>query len=261
MELHGILCSLRLARETSSALSVGLQKRGSATGELLKLGDAPLLSFPPPSCASGAMATPTTRRRRSSSLLQYVATAHDQRDHHLSHLERLEPAPPPTHPSALTSASSSSSNARPRLPRRPTDPIIQSSKAAAAPVPVQEYGHPALRFIARPHDTFLVLAAVFSLWAAWRTFLPREYRSSNPFSAFLVVQHQVDWRGEQRFRKGWKDALFLVYWVVVFSFLRETVMRGPARALGKRWGIRLGCRKMERFMEQVREGMYRVQEG
>lgn len=80
----------------------------------------------------------------------------------------------------------------------------------------------------------------------------------NPFSAFIAVQHQIiladqggGGGGGQviRYEKGYKDVLFLVYWIVVFSFVRQVLTLGPIRALGQRF--RLKGRKLERFQEQV----------
>lgn len=55
--------------------------------------------------------------------------------------------------------------------------------------------------------------------------------------------------GIQRYGKGPLDLLFLAFYVIVFSLIRQTVVLYVVRPLAIRGGIR-GERKLERFTEQ-----------
>lgn len=198
--------------------------------------------------------TPPKRRRRSSSVLQYIAQAPSDTEHHLSHLSQpsdeqhadsdvATPLPDVTRPPPL----------RRQLSRQSSSTNV--NKTVRKPAPVIQYGPPALRWVSSPADCFLVLGTIFSLWAIWRQFVPPASPTTrNPFDSFLFVQHDVGWpfgddgRGP-RYAKGWRDVLFVAYWIVVFSFLRQTLTASPIRALGVRWGLKK--RKLERFQEQV----------
>jgi very-long-chain ceramide synthase len=190
----------------------------------------------------------TTRQRRSSSLTQYLADIEENpASHHLLHLgasEAQTDALSPLEP--VPSAPYANQSARPRIPRPNSPPEL------ARKVVEPKRGPKALHWLTSPADSFTVLATIFSLWAAWRTFLP-SYRDVNPFSAFLFVPYPVtlgDEGLETRFKKGPRDLLFLGYWIVVFSFVRSTIMQGPLKKLGRKLGIER-TRKLERFEEQV----------
>lgn len=200
------------------------------------------------SCSRLFVAMASTRRSRSGSLSNYLADIEENpAGHHLLHLgafeaqtdagTTLEPVP---------SAPYAAQSARPRI-NRPNTPPGPARKAVEP-----QRGPKWLQWLTNPLDSFTVLATIFSLWAAWRIFLP-SYRDTNPFSAFLFVSYPVAWgdKGlETRFRKGPRDLLFLGYWIVVFSFVRTTLMQGPLKTLGRKFGIRRR-RKLERFEEQV----------
>ncbi|ORY55147.1 TLC domain-domain-containing protein [Leucosporidium creatinivorum] len=189
----------------------------------------------------------STRRRRSSSLTQYLADIEENpAAHHLLHLGAseaqtddapIEPVPSTPYPPQA---------ARPRISRRNT-PQEPPRKVVVE----LKRGPKWLHWLTTPADSFAVLATIFSLWAAWRTFLP-SYRELNPFSAFLFVSYPVAWGHEgkeTRFKKGPRDLLFLGFWIVVFSFVRSTIMQGPLKRLGRKLGVRRR-RKLERFEEQ-----------
>lgn len=221
----------------------------------LKLGD-----FPPSLTRRRHMSDPqpavVTRRRRSSSLLQYIAEASENAEHHLSHLGTTpideasdipRPLPPP-------------SGTRPVNRRKTSSRLVTNKPVVPAAVVIRpEYGPRVLRWVSRPDDSFLVVGSIFAGWAAWRVLLPVTWRDLNPFSPFVTVQHRVvpqpDFVNnvdddDARYQKGWLDLLFLVYWIVVFSFARQVLTLGPIRSLGRRF--KLKGRKLERFQEQVR---------
>lgn len=215
----------------------------SALSAFFGLGELPRLS---PSRHFVTMAT--TRRRRSSSLTQYLADIEENpAAHHLLHLGAFEAQTDPAPIlEPVPSVPYANQSARTRIPRPNTPPEL--ARKAIKP----KRGPKWLHWLTTPADSFAVLATIFSLWAAWRIFLPT-YRDVNPFSVFLFVPYPVAWGDEgqeTRFKKGPRDLLFLGYWIVVFSFVRSTIMQGPLKALGRKLGIRR-TRKLERFEEQV----------
>lgn len=61
--------------------------------------------------------------------------------------------------------------------------------------------------------------------------------------------------GVIRYAKGLKDLLFLAFYVLVFSFIRQAALYYIIKPIAIRVGIR-GERKLERFMEQGYAFMY-----
>ena len=173
----------------------------------------------------------TTRRRRSSSIkevYEYLKAVPSPGEHHLLHLRETEslndvPTPLP----------------RPELPR---------PKKKSKAVKQLEYGPKWLRWVTHPEDSFLLLAAVASLYLGWEVFARGE--GGNPFHAFIFLSHALEKDGEVRYQKGWKDAVFLLFYVVFFSFARQAVTTYVVKPVGRKLGVTRTA-KLERFMEQV----------
>lgn len=168
------------------------------------------------------------RRRRSSSIKEvynYVKSVPGQAEHHLLHLRETEPLN--DIPTPLPA---------PDLPR----PKKKSKQI--------EYGPKWLRWVTHPGDSLLLLAAVASLYLGWEVFVPKE--GGNPFHAFIFLSHALEKDGEVRYQKGWKDAAFLLFYVVFFSFKRQAVTMYVVKPAGKKLGVTRTA-KLERFMEQV----------
>ena len=60
---------------------------------------------------------------------------------------------------------------------------------------------------------------------------------------------QPEDHGCQRYGKGPKDLLFLAFYIIVFSLVRQSIVLYVVRPLAIKGGIR-GERKLERFTEQ-----------
>lgn len=60
---------------------------------------------------------------------------------------------------------------------------------------------------------------------------------------------EVEDEGVQRYGKGPKDLLFLAFYIIVFSLVRQTVVLYAVKPLAIRWGLK-GQRKIDRFTEQ-----------
>lgn len=70
---------------------------------------------------------------------------------------------------------------------------------------------------------------------------------------FLTISYSLplrtEDRGLQRYGKGPKDLCFLLFYIVVFSLIRQSAIRYLITPLAKQWGIK-GQRKLDRFTEQ-----------
>ncbi|KAL8278089.1 hypothetical protein RQP46_009549 [Phenoliferia psychrophenolica] len=173
------------------------------------------------------------RRRRSSSLVEYLKNPGPA--HHLNHLTESE-------------------SDSPSLPRPPAPLPRKRTKTAppAPPTPTPtNYGPRALQWVQRPSQSFAILASVISFYTAWELLLPG---NPNPARPFLFVSYELphklgDQDGFVRCQKGLMDLLFLPFYIVAFSFLRQAVTQFVVRPVGTLIGIGDG-RKMERFMEQ-----------
>lgn len=205
------------------------------------------------------MATPTNppavpRRRRSSSIkevLTYLREPTNPENHHLLSLrdepryDSASPLPPPP-------------PARPRPRSKTSSPAVASSNRGPA----------MLRWIQRPEESFRIIMAIVGLYSTWEIIFPTKSPKSPPnyIQHFLFISYPLvpdpgtehlirspsNPTGEvTRFGKGWIDVCFLVFYVVVFSFVRQGVTLHFMHPLGLRLGIKKG-KKLDRFMEQVR---------
>ncbi|KAG9005768.1 hypothetical protein FRB94_001334, partial [Tulasnella sp. JGI-2019a] len=99
-----------------------------------------------------------------------------------------------------------------------------------------------------PSSAFTLLCVPIVLWLNWQLFAPGVW---NPFNYMLFIQYHA---GESEkgtlYRKGYGDIAFLVYYVVVFSFLRQLLVLHVLRPLALRLGIRKE-RYVDRFAEQA----------
>lgn len=199
------------------------------------------------------------RRRRSSSVIAYLKDpgelilmcalrprlqgktdpARSGPSHHLNHLNRE----PSSDDVPLPLPRSDLPRPRKRTKTKPVTPAVSQT----------DYGPRALQWVQRPAQSFTILAAVIGSYCAWELFVPTAY--ANPFADFLFVAYALphdpnDPAGFVRCQKGPKDLLFLPFYIVAFSFLRQAVTQYLVRPFGARIGISKG--KMGRFMEQVR---------
>lgn len=191
------------------------------------------------------------RRRRSSSIkevLAYMIEPTTPENHHLLSLRdepRLHDTPSPLPP--------------------PTRPRPRSKKSS--PAAISSRGPAALQWIQRPEESFRIIMAVLGLYSAWEIIFPPKSPKSFPnyVQHFLFISYPLlpdpgteylvrsasNPNGEvTRYGKGWIDICFLLFYVVVFSFIRQGVTLHCMHPLGLKLGIKKG-KKLDRFMEQV----------
>ncbi|KAM0747143.1 LAG1-domain-containing protein [Meredithblackwellia eburnea MCA 4105] len=191
--------------------------------------------------------TDGARRRRSSSVIAYLQNPGPA--HHLNHLAEEQPDP-------LELQSPDGIQVPTPLPP-PDEPRPLKKRVKERKTP-EYYGPKSLRWVQRPKDSFVVLSTVVALFAVWevasRSSFAPNYFKFNPFRPFLLVSYELPPRiddppGFIRCRKGPLDLLFLPFWVVAFSFIRQGLTQWVVKPFGKKIGIRRGT-KMDRFMEQ-----------
>lgn len=191
--------------------------------------------------ASPAVRAP--RRRRSSSIKEvyaYVVSPTNPEEHHLLH---SLPIPLHDQPTPLQ---------RPQVKARPRKPA-----------PANVHGPAYLAWIQRPLDSLRIILLLVGLYLIW----PRVFPSSTttpPLPNFLQPALEISYRlvpdpgtaglDELRYGKGPLDIAFLAFYVLVFSFARQSVTLWVMAPLGRRMGIK--GKKLERFMEQVRPRVF-----
>ncbi|CAO1632629.1 unnamed protein product [Parajaminaea phylloscopi] len=106
----------------------------------------------------------------------------------------------------------------------------------------------------------LKIASIFVIgYVNWRIFTPN---TTNPFEPFLFLSHRVPvaqvllqepkaaLTGDTvRYQKGYYDLCFLVFYVVVFSFIRQSTTLYVFKPFAKWWGIKNETKQL-RLMEQ-----------
>lgn len=96
----------------------------------------------------------------------------------------------------------------------------------------------------------LLLPLVLSL--NWKLLAP--YLSpgvENPFSIFMLPGYvPTSSPSDPLYRKTWWDIPFIAYYIIIFSFFRETLANKVSRPLAKYFGIR-NATKTDRFAEQT----------
>lgn len=78
-----------------------------------------------------------------------------------------------------------------------------------------------------------------------------DFRGPNPFDAFIFLSHPVPGSSpaDPRYAKGWLDIAFILYHIIVFSFVRQFLLLKVLFPLARRLGIRKQA-KVDRFGEQ-----------
>ncbi|CAE6426849.1 unnamed protein product [Rhizoctonia solani] len=110
-----------------------------------------------------------------------------------------------------------------------------------------------MRWMREPGSSFKLLLIPLALYGNFelvtRYILNQPY--SNPFAALLFISHRLPDSdpSDPRYGKGWWDLAFLAYYVIFFSFVRQSVTIHILIPLARRLGIRKET-KLDRFAEQ-----------
>jgi len=93
---------------------------------------------------------------------------------------------------------------------------------------------------------------LYLLWAAIAPLVNGQAAHDyNPFAATFILSGRTvgSTDDDPRYAKTWSDLLFIAYYVVFFSFLRQVVAVNVSRRIARRYGIRKEA-KLDRFGEQ-----------
>ncbi|POY76456.1 hypothetical protein BMF94_0657 [Rhodotorula taiwanensis] len=132
-------------------------------------------------------------------------------------------------------------------PTRPT--------TAKANRPAWTHPRGPLAWLVRPADALKVIVTVVALWYAVERVAGPD---RNPISPFLFISYPLTpelGEDSQRYGKGPRDLAFLSFYIIVFSFLRQSVTEYLVRPLARNLGLKTES-KVQRFMEQAYAVVY-----
>ncbi|TFK75815.1 longevity assurance proteins LAG1/LAC1 [Pluteus cervinus] len=150
--------------------------------------------------------------------------------------------------------------AGPFLPQTPLGSLTPTRSGSPAPpnghVPRQVSFF--LRWVVDPVAAFKLLLFPIVLWANWELVAPYANPGSpNPFSQFFLLSHRVPESSPEdpRYAKGWSDLVFIGYYIVFWSCIRQTLAMKISHPLAKWFGLRRES-KLDRFAEQLNALIY-----
>ncbi|CAE6486651.1 unnamed protein product [Rhizoctonia solani] len=191
-------------------------------------------------------------RPRASSIQDALDSIEHDPSHHIAGA-MAEGTPDPT-PSSSPNINSLANNAKLRYgneKRRGMDlPGAGTSRAAPS-----GFWHDviSMRWMREPESSFKLLLIPLALYGNFelvtRYILEQPY--SNPFAPLLFISYRLSdsESSDPRYGKGWLDLAFLVYYVIFFSFVRQSVTIHIIRPIAMRLGVRKEA-KLDRFAEQ-----------
>lgn len=115
-----------------------------------------------------------------------------------------------------------------------------------------------LRWVVDPFAAFKLLLFPIVLWANWELVAPYANPGvPNPFSQFFLLSHRVPESAPEdpRYAKGWSDLVFIAYYIVFWSCIRQTLATKISHPLAKWFGLRRES-KLDRFAEQLNALIY-----
>lgn len=96
------------------------------------------------------------------------------------------------------------------------------------------------------------------LWANWELLAPFVAKDlPNPFRPLLFISHRIPDSSDDdpRYAKGYGDLLFIAYYIIVWSFVRQSLTLYICRPLARWFGIKKEG-KLDRFGEQAYAVIY-----
>ncbi|KZV72108.1 longevity assurance proteins LAG1/LAC1 [Peniophora sp. CONT] len=112
------------------------------------------------------------------------------------------------------------------------------------------------RWIVNPSSSFGLLLIPIVLHLNWLYLVPllTGTHTPSPFAPLLFISYPTpsptgDDVNDPRYRKGWLDLAFVAYYIVVWSFIRQSITIHVCHPLANRYGIRKPG-KVSRFGEQ-----------
>ncbi|CDO71251.1 hypothetical protein BN946_scf184908.g8 [Trametes cinnabarina] len=109
-----------------------------------------------------------------------------------------------------------------------------------------------LRWVVVPTSSLKILLLVVVLWANWEILAPHVSKNiPNPFAPLIFISHRVPGSPDDdpRYQKGYLDLVFIAYYIVFWSFVRQSFTIYVCRPIAQWFGIRKEA-KLDRFGEQ-----------
>ncbi|KZT38835.1 longevity assurance proteins LAG1/LAC1 [Sistotremastrum suecicum HHB10207 ss-3] len=99
-----------------------------------------------------------------------------------------------------------------------------------------------------PSSSFTLLTIPFVLYFNWH-FLASGH--PNPFEPFIFITHKIPGTSPNNplYQKGYNDILFVLYYIIFWSFVRQVLVLHVFQPFGRWWGIRQQ-NKLDRVGEQ-----------
>ena len=92
----------------------------------------------------------------------------------------------------------------------------------------------------------------FVLWCNWELVSPYVAEGvPNPFRPLLFISHRVPGSSDSdpRYQKGWLDLVFIAYYFVFWSFIRQSLAIYVCKPIARHFGLKKEA-KLDRFGEQ-----------
>jgi very-long-chain ceramide synthase len=103
-----------------------------------------------------------------------------------------------------------------------------------------------------------LLLIVVVLYTNWEILAPYVAKGlSNPFAPLLFISHRVPESSpdDPRYQKGYLDLVFIAYYIIFWSFVRQTITLYICRPIARWFGIKKEA-KLDRFGEQAYAVLY-----
>jgi len=108
-----------------------------------------------------------------------------------------------------------------------------------------------MRWMRHPGTSFRMILILLIPWAILELFRFKGWIDSNPFSAFVLISYPLPLQEGEKYHlygKGLKDFLFLGFYIIVFSCIRQTVTEYIIRPYARY--LALKGTKQDRFVDQ-----------
>lgn len=97
-----------------------------------------------------------------------------------------------------------------------------------------------------------ILLTFVVLWANWEILAPYVAKDApNPFAPLLFISYRIPTSPDDnpRYHKGYLDLVFIAYYIVFWSFVRQVVTINLCRPIARWFGLKKEV-KLDRFGEQ-----------
>ncbi|CEL63838.1 hypothetical protein RSOLAG1IB_05602 [Rhizoctonia solani AG-1 IB] len=203
--------------------------------------------------SSARLRVPKNRGRpRAGSIQDVLESIEHDPSHHIA--GAMAKGTPDSTPSSSPNINSLANNAKLRYGNEKRRGMDLPGVGTERPAP-SGFWHDviSMRWMREPASSFKLLLIPLVLYGNFelvtRYILEQPY--SNPFAPLLFISHRLadSEPSDPRYSKGWLDLAFLAYYVIFFSFVRQSVTIHIIRPLAMKLGVHKEA-KLDRFAEQ-----------